>query len=151
MTMTKRFIIYIAVFNLLLAGAMVPGLADALRLEFAPIGELLLPLVLLGIPPLAIAEIVSDFVISHILPHSGPVQELEHSIVVTKVVSVIICCVLYYGFMFVVFLPMGLRRGPRLAVPRDWRQRWKTFATFVVIIHVILILVGGAVMQKCFR
>jgi hypothetical protein len=148
--MTRRFIIYIAVFNLLLAGAMVPGLADALGWQLAPIAVLLLPLVLVAVPPLTVAEIVSRLVIIYILPRSGAVQEFERSILVTKIVSVILCCVLYYGFMFVVFLPLGRRRGPRLAVPRDWRKRWKASATAVVIIHVLLTVAGMIVMAKWF-
>jgi hypothetical protein len=51
-------------------------------------------------------------------------------------------CVLYYGFMFVLFLPMGRRRGADLALPVRWRKPWRAFATVVIAIHVLWVAAG---------
>ena len=131
--MTRRFILYIAVFNLLVATAAVPGLvAEVTRTLPKVLFRILSPV---AAPPMVIVVYTFGAMRHYVLPGlQGGTTFI--------VVLLILCCVLYYGLLFVVFLPVGLSRGADLRLPVRWRIPWVVFAVVVVIIHVLLVIAG---------
>jgi len=130
LTMTRRFIIYIAVFDLLAAAAALPGLVAEVmggglpKLLFRILGPVAAP------PMMVIA-----YAYGAVLPLLRPQSKLSTTSIVR---AIICCCALYYGFLFVVLLPVGLPRGPGRGLPTGLQKPWRVLASVVVIAHLLL-------------
>jgi hypothetical protein len=131
--MTRRFILYIAAFNVMVATAAAPPLAWIVARTSH---RALLPFFgLFEVPPLTITYLVDKAIRAYVGPGAWGGDTFLY-------VVFFVSCAMYYVFLFVVFLPIGRRRGPELPLPVGWRKPWKVFAIVVAVLHVVWVGAG---------
>ena len=137
--MTKRFLVYIAVFNGLAAIAAIPGFALVCTWSLGTRLKLMKVLSPVAAPPLMLTSLFAWSLAAVGVPPS-----------LLSPIMAPIGCFAYYALLFVLFLPVGLRRKRSW---RTWKRRrgvlWRAWLTLVVVVmlaHVILVIYGLALL-----